>query len=167
LGKIQLETVTIFYNILKVTIMKMTLKLMLLLFGVSFITLMGCVKDDDGHKTTFNATNLAVLKPRNITGIFTATGGVNTSGTTLMVVEPVGTDSIHCTYTFIAKEGTITMMQRCSLSGMTGDWKITSGTGAYASIRGRGTLTMAFAPDPSVPPGALGVDTNIGVVWLH
>jgi hypothetical protein len=147
--------------------MKMQLKLMLFLLGGSFMFLMGC-KKDEGRATTITGTNLAVLKPGTLTGTFTATGGLNTSGTHVMVIQPVGTDSIHCTWTMTTPEGTFIMLQDClKPPGMSGRWQIISGTGHYAALRGNGTLTMMFAPDPSVPPGALSIETNTGVVWLH
>jgi hypothetical protein len=151
--------------------MKEKLKLMMLLFGVSTIILIGCKKHDkeDGIATTITGTNLAVLKQGIITGTFTATGGINTSGTHIMVVQPVGSDSIHCTWTMTAPEGNFTMIQDCSLINMTGSWHINSGTGTgrYAGLRGNGSLTMNFPPNPIVPPGALGVEINTGVVWLN
>jgi hypothetical protein len=142
-------------------------KLMLALLGVSFTFLMGC-KKDEGRSTTITGINLAILKPGTLTGTFTATGGLNTSGTHVMVIQPVGTDSIHCTWTMTARDGTFTMIQDClKPPGMSGRWSIISGTGHYTFLRGNGTLTMMFAPDPSVPSGALSVETNTGVVWLH
>ena len=146
--------------------MKMQLKLMLLLFGVSFITLMGCRKHDR-CEVTIIGTNLAVAKPGTLTGTFTATGALQTSGTHVMVVEPVGADSIYCTWTLTAPKGTIIILQNCSTTTMTGIWNIISGTGAYTFLKGKGTLTMSFPPDPIVPPGALGVETMPGVIWWH
>lgn len=143
----------------------MHLKLMLLLFGVSFITLTSCKKNDVGVPTTIIGTNLSSPKTGTLTGTFVATGGLNTSGTHVMVVEPVGTDSIHCTWTMTAQQGTFVMLQQCSFTTMTGAWQIISGTGRYTSLRGRGTLTMMFPPD--VPAGVLGIETNTGIVWLH
>ena len=82
-----------------------------------------------------------------------------------MIVQPVSTDSIHCTWTMTAREGTFIMLQDCSLTTMTGSWQIISGTGRYTALRGNGTLTMMFPPN--VPPGVLGIETNTGTVWLH
>ncbi len=137
---------------------------MALLFGVSFIILMGC-KKHDGAATNITGTNLASPKPGILTGTFTATGGINTAGTHVMVVQPVTADSIHCTWTMTAPEGTFTMIQDCSLSNMTGRWHITGGSGTYSFLRGSGHLIMLFPPD--VPPGALSMEINKGVVWLH
>jgi hypothetical protein len=144
--------------------MKMQLKLMLLLSGVSFIFLMGC-KKDEGRSIVITGTNLAVAKPGTLTGTFTTTGAFNTSGTHIMVVQPVGTDSIHCTWTLTAPEGTIILLSECSTMAMTGAWHIASGTGHYATLRGNGTLNMYSPPSPVVPTGALGVEINTGVVW--
>lgn len=144
----------------------MQLKLMLLLFGVSFFTFIGCEKHDN-DTITIAATNLESPKPGTLTGTFTATGEFNTSGTHLMLIQPVGTDSIYCTTTFTAPEGTFIMSMHCSFVNNTGHWNITSGTGHFAVLRGGGSLIMVFPPDPSVPSGALGVETMTGEVHLH
>lgn len=146
--------------------MKMQLKLMLLLFGVSFTTLMGCKKKDNvitPVAATITISHKAVVMPGTLSGIFTATGGISTSGTELMIVQPNGTDSIHCTQTITASEGSITMLQDCSKSKMSGSWHITSSTGKYAALQGNGTLTMMMFP-PGDPSGNLGIDTLTGMV---
>jgi hypothetical protein len=79
-----------------------------------------------------------------------------------MSVNPVG-DSAHCTQTMTTPQGSFTMHQDCSSTNMTGRWFITSGTGHYAHLQGKGTLTMKFPPD--VPAGVLGIDTLTGIFW--
>ena len=144
----------------------MQLKLMLLLFGVSFIFFMGCKKHDQGRHVTIASTNLASPKPGTITGTFIATGAFNTSGTQVMLVEPLGTDSIHCHLTATALEGTFTIEMKCEKPPMmNGAWRVIGGTGAYAFLRGSGPLTMAFPPD--VPTGTISIETMTGIVWLH
>jgi hypothetical protein len=148
--------------------MKMQLKLMLLLFGVLFIFFMGCKKHDHGRSVTIASTNLVSPKPGNITGTFIATGAFNTSGTQVMDVVPLGTDSIHCILNCTAQEGTFTIEMKCEKPPMmNGAWRVIGGTGAYAFLSGSGSLIMSFPPDPLVPPGALSVETMTGVVWLH
>jgi hypothetical protein len=142
--------------------MKTQLKLMLLLFGASFITLNGCKKHEDGEKITMIVTHLVVLKPIVLTGTFTSTGALNISGTSIMDVLPAG-DSAHCTQTMTTPEGSFTMHQDCSGTNMTGSWHIISGTGRYAHLKGSGTLTMMFPPN--VPAGVKGIDTITGIVW--
>ena len=142
----------------------MQLKLMLLLFGVSFITLMGCRKNDHFAPITIKGTNLASPKPGTLTGTFTATGAFKTSGTALMIVVPAGTDSIHCDYTMTAPEGTFTLGLDCEKPPkMLGVWKVTGGTGRYKNLQGNGSLVMMFPPD--VSPGAISEETMTGVVW--
>lgn len=145
--------------------MKIQLKLLLLLFGVSFISLTGCKKNNDGVATTITGTNLNSPKPGTLTGTFTVTGGFNTSGTHVMNIQKVGKDSIHCTWTMTAPNGTFIMIQDCSLTTMTGIWHILSGAGRYEDLRGNGTLIMKFPPD--VPAGVISTETNTGIVWLH
>lgn len=144
--------------------MKLQLKLMLLLLGVSFISFMGCKKNDGDHPhpITITVTHLAVVEPIVLSGTFTATGELNISGTSLMEVHPVG-DSAHCTQTMTTPDGSFTMHQDCSSTNMSGSWYITSGTGRYEHLQGSGTLTMMMPPN--VPPGVLGIDTLTGIVW--
>ena len=144
--------------------MKIKLKLMLLL-GVSIIFLIGCKKHEN-RAVTIIGTNLSILKPGTLTGTFTATGAFNSSGTSLMIVVPVGTDSIHCTWTATAPEGTFTIGMDCEKPPkMSGHWKVISGTGHYKHLQGSGSLIMMFPPD--VPPGVLTTETMTGVVWLY
>lgn len=147
--------------------MKLNLKLTLLFLGVSFIFLAGCKKEDEKKAITITVTHLVVTKPIYLTGTFVSTGSIETSGTSLMIVNPVG-DSAHCTQTMTTTEGTFTMHQDCSSTNMTGSWYITSGTERYANLQGNGTLTMMMFPPypPNVPTGVLGIDTITGLVWL-
>lgn len=152
----------IFYNNQKTTIMKMQLKLMLLLLGVSFISFVGCKKHDGDHAVTITVTHTTFVKPIVLTGTFVSTGEINVSGTSLMDVHAAG-DSAHCTQTMTTKEGSFTMHQDCSSMNMSGSWYIISGTGRYTHLQGKGTLTMMFPPN--VPTGVLGIDTLTGEVW--
>ena len=145
--------------------MKSKLQVVLLLFSASFIFLLGCRKHD-GRAVTIVGTNLASPKPGTLTGTFTASGAFNSSGTAVMVVIPNGEDSIHCTYTMTASDGTFEIAMDCEKPPMmTGDWKITGGTGHYVHLQGSGTLIMKFPPD--IPSGALSTETMTGVAWLH
>lgn len=146
--------------------MKMQLKLMLLLFGATIISLMGCKKDDGrsaditGYYTNSTPTKTGVYN----TGYFTTSGGLKASGNATMDVHIVG-DSSHCTASFIASEGSFTMAMNCSNVNMTGHWNITSGTGRYAELKGEGSLTMSFPPN--TPTGVVGIEAMTGIVWLH
>ena len=140
----------------------MQLKFILLLFGVSFISLMGCKKHSDEKAITIVVTHTTLVQPIVLTGTFVATGDLTISGTSWMDVHPVG-DSAHCTQTMTTKDGSFTMHQDCSSVNMSGAWYITSGTGRYAHLQGKGTLTMMMPPN--VPDGVLGIDTLTGEVW--
>jgi hypothetical protein len=146
--------------------MKMQLKFLLLLFGVSFICFMGC-KKNNGVSTTITGTYTSSTPTKtgflNI-GTFTTTGGIKTSGSTTMNVNIVG-DSAHCTASFTEPEGTFSMTMNCSLATMTGHWNIYSGTGRYVEMRGDGSLTMMFPPN--TPIGVAEIESMTGVVWLH
>ena len=140
----------------------MQLKFTLLLLGVSFIFLTGCKKHEGDQTVTFTVTHTTFVKPIVLSGTFISTGKINTSGTSLMDVKPVG-DSAHCTQTMTTPEGSFTMHQDCSGPNLSGSWYITSGTGRYAHLQGKGTLTMKMPPN--VPTGVLGIDTLTGIVW--
>lgn len=142
--------------------MKMQLKFILLLFGVSFISLMGCKKQNNEKAITIVTTWTTLVKPVVLTGTFTTTGELSISGTGIMDAQLAG-DSAHCTETLTTKDGSFTMHQDCSNMNMTGAWYITSGTGRYAHLQGKGTLTMKFPPN--VPDGVQGIDTLTGEVW--
>lgn len=151
--------------------MKKQLRLILLLFGISFILIPGCNKKKV-HATTIEAVNLVNLNPKGapiFTGTFTSGGGLNTSGTHLMFVVPETDPTlIDCTTTMTAPEGTFIILMHCSLTDNTGIWHIASGsgTGLYKFISGSGSLVMEFPPSPSVPQGALGVETMTGKIFL-
>jgi hypothetical protein len=139
---------------------------MLLLLGMSLIIIAGCRKKD-GVPTKIVLTSLESPEAGVETGTFVATGGLSTTGTFVMNIELVGTDSLHCVTVNTANEGTFTTILNCSIVTNEGKWFVQSGTGAYSVLQGRGTLLMRFPPDPDVPAGALGTETQVGVVWLH
>lgn len=140
----------------------MQLKFTLLLLGVSFIFLMGCKKHDDDKTVTIVTTWSTFVKPIVLTGTFTTAGELNISGTGIMDVQLEG-DSAHCTETLTTPEGSFNIHQDCSNINLTGRWYITSGTGRYKHLHGKGTLTMKMPPN--VPTGVQGIDTLKGIVW--
>jgi hypothetical protein len=81
----------------------------------------------------------------DVTGTFTTTGALTISGPTTMHIGPNynGTRA-HCVVTLIAPDGVIIIHQECEFatSPPAGRWEIVSGTGAYANLRGNGSLTM-------------------------
>jgi hypothetical protein len=146
--------------------MKIQLKSTLLFSVLISIFLSGCNHHDcQGKATTIIGTNKEQVKVGTLKGTFTTNGGIVTSGITLMIVKPVGADSIYCTTTFTASEGTFLMLMYCSTTNMTGSWNITSGTGTYTRLRGSGNLVMTFPPD--VPAGVLSVETMTGITMLN
>ena len=83
----------------------------------------------------------------DVTGTFTTTGALTISGDTTMHIGPNHNGTIaHCVVTLIASDGTGTIIihQQCQFatSPPEGRWEIVSGTGAYANLRGNGSLTM-------------------------
>jgi len=84
----------------------------------------------------------------DVTGTFTTTGALTISGDTTMHIGPNynGTRA-HCVVTLIASDGTGTIIihQQCEFATpypYRGRWEIVNGTGAYANLRGNGSLTM-------------------------
>ena len=83
----------------------------------------------------------------DVTGTFTTTGALTISGDTTMHIGPNYNGTIaHCVVTLIASDGsgTIIMHQQCQFATdpPEGRWQIVSGTGAYANLRGNGSLLM-------------------------
>ena len=83
----------------------------------------------------------------DVTGTFTTTGALTISGDTTMHIGPNHNGTIaHCVVTLIASDGTgsIIIHQQCQFatSPPEGRWEIVSGTGAYANLRGNGSLLM-------------------------
>src|SRR5438874_7452802 len=81
----------------------------------------------------------------DVTGTFTTSGALTISGPATMHVGPNYNGTIaHCVVTLIAPDGVIIIHQECQFatSPPMGRWEIVSGTGAYANLRGNGSLTM-------------------------
>ena len=74
-------------------------------------------------------------------GSLSITGAIEASGTyTMNPVVQTG-HAFHCTNNLTTPQGTITALTNC-YDNSTGTWRIVSGTGAYANLRGNGTLVM-------------------------
>ena len=140
--------------------MKMQLKALLLLLGVSFFILAGCKKDHTPKRTatTFTLTATGETKPGTLTGYFVASGDPTVSGTFTMDVAQTG-DSLHCSQTLVSSKGSTTIISDCSLVTMTGAWYITTGTGAYSNLRGEGDLLMSF------PANSPAIEALSGYTW--
>jgi hypothetical protein len=108
--------------------------------------LLDCEEEDASRttKTTFNLITTVPNEAGDFLGPFTAKGDPNASGTFIMTITPVeNTDSIHCAQTLeVPSVGTLTIISDCSMATNTGDWYIESGTGAYANLKGKGSLVM-------------------------
>ncbi|MEO7584617.1 MAG: hypothetical protein ABIS74_16610 [Ferruginibacter sp.] len=90
---------------------------------------------------------------------FTTSGAFVTEGTRFMPVRHSGKSNagaIHCTNIFETSDGTgtFTILSNCQFTTSTGTWRVVSGTGAYANLRGNGQLVMAN-----------GTETMTGVVF--
>ena len=146
--------------------MRKQLKSTLLFIVASSLVFTGCKKHcDDGVPVKIVQISTAFDDKTGYTetGTFTATGGIQTSGTFVMGVT-FAADSFYCINKLIAPDGTFTTDMKCSATTMTGSWKVLSGDGRYKGLTGGGTLEMMFPPD--VPPGSIGVETLTGIVFL-
>ena len=91
----------------------------------------------------------------DVAGTFTTSGALTISGTSTMDIG-LNFDGIraHCVVILVASDGsgTIVIHQQCQFATSMpapypdgqgkGRWEIVSGTGAYANLRGNGSLTM-------------------------
>jgi hypothetical protein len=86
------------------------------------------------------------------TGTWSASGGINDSGTLTQPVDfrvgvgAAGFDQVHLVRVMTGSKGTITLVEDDSLTlepdgtiESTGHWAVIAGTGAYAELRGQGT----------------------------
>ena len=81
----------------------------------------------------------------DVAGTFTTSGALTISGTATMHVELNANGArAHCVVTLITSDGTIIIHQECQFATdpSKGRWEIVSGTGAYANLRGNGSLLM-------------------------
>ena len=128
------------------------LKLVLLFTAVSFILFTGFKKanpisSSKGHPVgpvTITAVYDFSTFP-NVSGTFTTGGALTISGTTTMDINLNGNGIRgHCVVVLTAPNGTITIHQECTFGPPIpkGQWQIVGGTGAYANLRGNGSLLM-------------------------
>jgi hypothetical protein len=134
--------------------MQKQLKLMLLFTVASFILFTG-FKRDNPVSSSVNSkakkTPVTIIGVYdfstfpNVSGTFTTSGALTISGTTTMDIDEIVPGSIfHCVVTLIASNGTIIIHQECEFATSIpkGQWQIVSGTGAYANLKGNGSLLM-------------------------
>jgi hypothetical protein len=95
-------------------------------------------------------------------GNFTTSGALTISGPATMHVDVINANGtvFHCVVTLIASDGsgTIIIHQECEVVTpypYKGRWQIVSGTGAYANLKGNGSLTMPDPPDTEAMRGAV------------
>jgi hypothetical protein len=127
--------------------MKKQVQLLLQLLALSTLLFVGCRKDDNIRytDTSFILTVTEYITELDNVGYFTSTGDPTVAGTYTMDIDMVGTDSLHCSQTLtVASAGSITIISDCSMTTKTGTWYITEGTGAYANLKGNGSLIMSF-----------------------
>ena len=121
---------------------------LLLLLAASFILLAGFKTNNPASPPKGPVTIDAVFDFStfpDVLGTFTASGALNTSGSAEMIVGP-NTNGVraHCVVTLTDPNGTITIHQQCQFSTdpPKGRWEVVAGTGAYANLKGNGSLLM-------------------------
>jgi hypothetical protein len=93
---------------------------------------------------------MTITGPNSAEGTFASAGGVNDSGSATAVFTVDGRGKLTGTHTLVGSNGTIVMATRAKVRPfppptpprvfMEGTWSITSGTGAYADLEGRGKI---------------------------
>ena len=81
----------------------------------------------------------------DVTGTFTTGGALTISGASTMHLDCIANGTrCHCVVTLIASDGTIIIHQECEFATdpARGNWQIVGGTGAYANLKGNGSLLM-------------------------
>lgn len=128
------------------------------LFLIAFLTITTSFKSHTpmgGKPVTITAVYDFSTFP-DVFGSFTATGALDISGKTEMIVGPNQNGvRAHCIVTLTTSQGTITIHQECEFSSPIprGSWQIVAGTGAYANLKGNGSLTMP--PDTEAMEGSI------------
>jgi hypothetical protein len=74
-------------------------------------------------------------------GTVQAGGAINKTGTYVMPTKVLGM-ALHCELIVTFPDGTLTIRMNCNMRTSNGRWKILEGTGAYADMKGQGSLVM-------------------------
>ena len=132
--------------------MQKQLKLVLLFTAASFILLTGFKRDNlvssskaspPGPVTITAVFDFSTFP--DVLGTFTASGALNISGSAEMVIGFNNNQvRAHCVVVLTTPNGTITIHQECvfATNPPRGRWEVVTGTGAYANLRGNGSLLM-------------------------
>jgi hypothetical protein len=143
--------------------MQKQLNLMLLFTVASFILFTGFKRDNPvSSSVNFNVKKTPVTITAvfdfstfpDVLGTFTTGGALDISGDAEMVIGfNANTKRAHCIVTLTTSDGTITIHQECQFSTKPpkGRWEIISSTGAYANLKGNGSLLMP--PDTEAMEG--------------
>jgi len=96
-------------------------------------------------KTPITINSVYDVSVYPLPGTFYTHGALEISGTVTMEVYHPNAQVFHCSYTFVAPEGTFIVHEECvyatPLQGQ-GRWEIVSGTGAYTNLKGNGSALM-------------------------
>src|ERR1051326_384938 len=134
--------------------MQKQFKLMLLFTVASFIIFTGFKKDNpvsSSKASNTKASPVTITAVFNFStfpdvfGTFTTSGALTITGSAEMIVGGnKNAIRAHCVVILTAPNGTITIHQECvfATNPPKGRWEIVSGTGAYANLKGNGSLLM-------------------------
>jgi len=143
--------------------MQKQLKLMLLFTVASFILFTGFKRDNpvsSSKASNTKASPVTITAVFNFStfpdvfGTFTTGGSLNLTGTAEMIIGPNNNGiRAHCVVILTTPNGTFTIHQECvfATNPPKGRWEIVSGTGAYANLKGNGSLLMP--PDTEAMEG--------------
>ena len=121
-----------------------SLAIALLLIAISTTSWVSPKSTGDKMPVAITVYVFAMPHPGDNPATFTITGAFEAQGTSVMTVYPKSGVVVHCTIVLTDGNGTITIHQECNFATKIpqGRWEIVSGDGAYANLRGNGSLTM-------------------------
>ena len=97
--------------------------------------------DRPGAITITGLGNPLLTQGSTYFGTVSTTGAFEAEGTYEMPTEVHG-NALHCIFQITFPNGTVTIRMNCNMVTFNGVWKVLQGTGAYANLKGGGSLIM-------------------------
>jgi hypothetical protein len=128
---------------------KLSLALVVVAIASAFAALPFAASADSRERLVLDE-RMTITPPGSASGTFASAGAVNDRGSATAVFSVDDRGNLSGTHTLNGSQGTIVMATRAKVSPfppptpprvfMRGTWSITSGTGAYADLDGRGKI---------------------------
>ena len=97
--------------------------------------------DRAGAITITGLGNPLLTQGSTFFGTAITTGAFEAVGSYEMPTEVHGS-ALHCVFMITFPNGTVTIRMNCNMVTFNGVWKVLEGTGAYANLKGNGSLIM-------------------------